>query len=216
MSYSDNDPAELARTKFPGHTDAKRVAIVERVRELARADGGGVALLPAVSVDALLNIAEREITAATKLKGETAFTSDDLAYIEAARLAFGKAGIDKPMAHRGEFVRRYGVETFNAEMAKWGASPTNFIPHKNPYPKTAKKALRDARRGTLESTPFNNAINPDQVKRPKPPKLTAEEKNSNPFLRGSPSWNLTAQGKLVRDNYPLAQLMAGQAGVKLP
>ena len=212
MSYSDNDPAELARTKFPGFTDEQRVAIVERARELARKDGGGIALLPPASVDSLLNQAERDIKAAAKSKGETDFTADDLDYMNAARLAFGKAGQDKPMAHRGDFVRKYGVEKYNAEMTKWGASPTNFAPCKNPYGKRAKKALKAAREGILEPTAFNTALHGDQVKPPKV-KLTKEQKAGNPF--SAASWNLTEQGRLVRSNPSLAAAMAAREGVTI-
>ncbi|QQP94057.1 hypothetical protein IGS68_35185 (plasmid) [Skermanella sp. TT6] len=38
----------------------------------------------------------------------------------------------------------------------------------------------------------------------------------NPFVKGSPDWNLTEQGRLERENPDLARQLAAEAGVTLP
>ena len=48
------------------------------------------------------------------------------------------------------------------------------------------------------------------------PSTVSIDVQDNPFKKGSPSFNLTKQGQLVRTNPELAKKLAAEAGVKLP
>lgn len=48
------------------------------------------------------------------------------------------------------------------------------------------------------------------------PSTVSVDVQDNPFKKGSPSFNLTKQGQLIRTNPELAKKLAAEAGVKLP
>ena len=152
---------DIVKRKFPDATEAQVTAAAERARAKAIENGGGIAQLytdSEAAAEVIIKEAMNEITAKAKLKGELDLKSAELTKLEMQRLCFGKAGADKPLAHRGEYVRKYGEADYQAAMKIWGASATDLSPRKNPYSKPVRKALRQARRGTLEPTDFNNDV----------------------------------------------------------
>jgi len=216
MSY-DNDPEVLARTKFPDYTDAQRVTIVEIAREMARKDGGGIAILPKITVEALLNQADRAFTAAAKVKGDAPWTGAELDYIRDAKGMLSKKAVlaqgATPAATRAAFIKKWGLEKYQAELVKWGATTDVRVPGISPYKniKGLKKALRGER--DLEPTEHNLNFSADRVKLPPKVKPTREQLASNPF--SAAGWNLTKQSQLFRLDENLCRSMAAVCGVKI-
>lgn len=211
---------DIVKRLAPDLTETQTVAAAARARAKALENGGGIAQLYADAekaggtfADAVVKEAIRETLAVLKAKGETDVTESELAKLEKQRLCFGKAGADAPLKHRGEYTTEYGQADFDTALKIWGASMTDLTPRKNPYSKPIRKAMRAAREGTLEATPFNLAINPDQVKAPKPPKLTPEQLASNPW--SAAGWNLTRQSQAYKANPVEAQRLMAQVGARL-
>jgi hypothetical protein len=190
-------------------TDQQIEASAERARDIAKANGGGIAQLytdHAASAKFIVKEAISDTMAKLKAKGETDVTASDLAECEAGRLAFGNAGAAAPLKHRGEYIRKYGQAKYDAAMKLWGASATDLTPRKNPFTKPVRRAMREAREGTLEATPFNLTFNADQVRAPpKPPKVK---------VKGGPM-TMTELGALYKSDPAAARAIALKNGLKI-
>ena len=215
MTYGTNDPAKIAALKFADLTDEQRLDTIERARASAIADGGGIAILPEITVISLLEQANAARIAAAKAKGEAQFSGQDLNRVRMARLGWGKDGVDTPLKHRGEFLREFGEVEFKKEDAKWlKKNPTDkdIAPRRNPY--KGVKGLKRALRGTEENTEFNQIFNADRIRTPKPLKLSKEAQRDNPF--SAAAWSVTRQGEIYKTlGADVANRMAAAAGVRV-
>jgi len=158
-----NDPniaAMYIATDERGYDEAKRASVVERAKELARADGGGIALLPRVSVDSLIAQAMRELEDEAKRKAAPKrWTDQELDFIRDSKNTFSKKAVaaGSPAAARAAFIKKHGLEAYKVERIKWGATadvrqPGTLKPYKI-------KGLKAALRGVLfEDTGFNRAM----------------------------------------------------------
>jgi hypothetical protein len=213
MTDSTDFVIDLVKRDFPNATEQQIEDAAQLARDNVMKRGGGIAQLyqdtdakGGTVVKGEIALAMRETMAKLKAKGETAITAAEFEDLEGQRLCFGKAGAASPLKHRGEYVKKYGVEKFNAAMKIWQASPSDLSPRKNPFAKSIKKAMREQREGTLENTPFNNSLYPDQVRQPKQPKVKLPP---GPF-------NLTQLGALYKSDPATAKLVAQRNGLKLP
>jgi hypothetical protein len=91
-------------------------------------------------------------------------------------------------------------------MKTWGASATNLATHSNPYTKSVKKQMREARNGTLENTEHNRMFAADQIKAP--PKV------KRPKVEGGPM-TMTALSKLYLADPEAARAIAARSGLKI-
>jgi hypothetical protein len=208
---------DIIKQKFPDATPEQIAKTNELTRAKAMAAGGGIAQLytdSKSSAESLIGEAYREVTAKAKLKGAAQFTDTEIEYMRDAKATFGKKAVlaQNPGQRRNDFHKKYGDEKFQATKKLFNATDDVRVAGTNPW--KGNKAVRRALKGEkLEATEFNMAMNPGQVARPKPAKLTADQKSSNPFL--AQNWNLTAQSRLYRLDPSLANSMAARAGIKI-
>jgi len=213
--YGTNDPTKISAIKFADRTDAQRLDNIERAKALAIADGGGIAILPEITVISLLEQADAARVAAAKSKGEAQFTDAELTFIRDAKAAFGKkttlAG--EGGKKRSEFAKTYGVAKYEAEMKRWSATADVRKPGTSPY--RGIKGLKKALRGTEEDTEFNRQIlNPDRIAPPPKVKISKEQRRDNPWI--ADSWNVTRQGEIYKTlGADVAGRMAAAAGLKI-
>jgi hypothetical protein len=209
---SEDFVLDIVKRIAPDLTEQQATAAAERARAKAMESGGGIAQLftdSKTSAEIVIKEAVSETMAKLKAKGETEITASELARLEKQRLCFGKAGADKPLLHRGNYIKTYGQADYDAAMKIWSASATNLTPKSNPYTKKVRKAMRAARTGTLENTEFNQVFHANEIKQPKSPK---PEK-----VRLTPGkLNLTELGKLYKSDPASARAIAAQSGIKLP
>jgi hypothetical protein len=202
---------DIMKSKYPDATEQQQTAAAQAARDKAMAAGGGIAQLYSDSkaaADSLIAEAMREVMAKAKASGETEITASELIKLEAQRLAFGKAGAKTPLLHRGQYVKKYGEADFNAAMKFWGASATDLTPRKSPFAKPVRKAMREARGGTLEATPFNEVFHADEVKAPPKPKP--------PKLKPGAAMTMTQISQLYLTDPANARIAAARIGVTLP
>jgi hypothetical protein len=163
-----NDPEIAALnicTDERGYDDAKRAAVVERAKELAIADGGGIALLPRITVDSLIGQAAAQLDQEAKRKAmPKRWTDEELQKIRDGKNTFSKKAVaaGDPAARRAAYIKKHGLAEYEAERIKWQASTDVRVPGKSPYKgiKGLKKALRGEK---LEDTGFNRQLHGENV-----------------------------------------------------
>jgi hypothetical protein len=208
MSESDF-VLDIVKRLAPDATDQQAKNAADRARDKCMASGGGIAQLftdSRVAAERVIREAISETFVKAKLKGETDLAGPEVAKLESERLCFGKAGALTPMKFRGEHVKKYGQAEFDSAMARWRASATNLAPHSNPYTKAVKKQMREARNGTLDSTPHNDIFHADEIKAPKPPK--------RPKVEGG-VMSMTELGRLYKSDPEAARAIAAKSGLKI-
>ena len=208
---------DLIAKRFPDATPEQIAKTNELTRAKAMAAGGGIAQLytdSKSSAESLITETYGEVSAKAKLKGAAQFTDAEIEYIRDAKATFGKKAVlaQNPGQRRNDFHKKYGDEKFQATKKLFNATDDVRVAGTNPW--RGNKAVKRALKGEkLVSSEFNLAMHPDQIARPKPAKLSPEQKSSNPFL--AQNWNLTAQSRLYRLDPGLCASMAARAGIKI-
>jgi hypothetical protein len=183
-----NDPVIAAMsicTDDRGYDDEKRAAVVERAKELAIADGGGIAQLPRGTVDSLIGQAAAQLDQEAKRKAmPKRWTDEELDKIRDGKNTFSKRAVaaGDPAARRTAYIKKHGLAEYEAEQIKWQASTDVRVPGKSPYKgiKGLKKALRGEK---LEDTGFNRQMHGENVfaKGTADAGKQSDKKSTNPY-----------------------------------
>jgi hypothetical protein len=159
----DNDPATAAlkiAKAADGFTDADRAELVELAATISKRDfGSGIAKQPRGTVESLISLAIRERGDERAKRAAAPKWSDDVLKLKlAAKNTFGKRAVAEgnPAARRGDFIKAWGIETYNVQMKAWGCTTDVRVPGQNPDRgnKKLKRALR-ALNPIEEATDFN-------------------------------------------------------------